>query len=58
MGGLFQLEDWIGQLTSFGHIPQIPVEDMTWMSIILLIVFAAVVTVVGFIGYNKRDIQG
>ncbi|UFT99329.1 ABC transporter permease [Radiobacillus kanasensis] len=57
MGGLFQFPEWVGQLTPFGHIPQIPVEDMTWMPIILLISFAAVVTVIGFIGYNRRDIE-
>ncbi|MDC3411940.1 ABC transporter permease [Terrihalobacillus insolitus] len=55
MGGLFQFSEWIGKLSPFGHIPQIPLEDMTWMPIIMLISIAAAVTVVGFIGYNRRD---
>lgn len=58
MGGIFQLSDWIGELTPFGHIPQIPVEDMTWIPILMLLAIAAVLTVVGFIGFNRRDIQG
>lgn len=57
-GGLFQLDDWITNLSPFGHIPQVPVEDMTWVPIIILVVIAAIVTVLGFIGYNKRDIEG
>lgn len=43
---------------SFGHVPQIPVEDMNWLSIGMLVVVAIVLTILGLIGYNKRDIEG
>ncbi|HAM81950.1 ABC transporter permease [Ornithinibacillus bavariensis] len=56
MGGLFQLPEWLSKLTPFGHIPQIQLEDMTWVPILILVTIAIVLTMVGFIGYNRRDI--
>lgn len=58
LGGLFQFPEWVGQLSPFGHIPQLPIEEMEYLPVIILIGIAVVLTVVGFIGYNKRDIEG
>ncbi|MFD2043300.1 ABC transporter permease [Ornithinibacillus salinisoli] len=58
LGGIFQLDEWVGNLSPFGHVPQLPVEDMTWMPIGILTIIAIVITVAGFVGYNKRDIEG
>ena len=58
LGGLLQFPEWLGNLTPFGQIPNIPVEDMDYMKVSILVVIAIVVTVVGFVGYNRRDIQG
>ncbi|MUK89239.1 ABC transporter permease [Ornithinibacillus sp. L9] len=58
LGGIFQLDDWVGQLSPFGHVPQLPVEDMTWMPIGILTLIAIVITAIGFVGYNRRDIHG
>ncbi|ASK61840.1 ABC transporter permease [Virgibacillus phasianinus] len=58
LGGLFQFPDWVGQISPFGYIPQIPVEEMKWLPITMLIGVAVVITALGFIGYNKRDIEG
>jgi len=57
LGGLFQFPDWVGNISPFGHIPQLPLDDMTWKPILMLIGISAVLTAVGFIGYNKRDIE-
>ncbi|MFC2947451.1 ABC transporter permease [Virgibacillus sediminis] len=57
-GGLFDLPDWLSKLSPYGHVPQLPVEDMAAMPVVLLIVSALVLAVAGFIGYNRRDIQG
>ena len=57
-GGLFQFSDWVSQISPFGHIPQLPVDDMNWMPIIVLICISAILIAVGFIGYNRRDIEG
>jgi ABC-2 type transport system permease protein len=58
LGGMLKFPDWMGNLSPFGHIPKIPVEEMDYMSVSFLTVAAIAVIVVGFIGYNKRDIEG
>ncbi|PAV28253.1 ABC transporter permease [Virgibacillus profundi] len=58
MGGLFQFPDWVGKFSPFGYIPQLPVESMEWLPIIILTIIAAFLMIIGFIGYNKRDIEG
>ncbi|WP_047985839.1 ABC transporter permease [Ornithinibacillus californiensis] len=58
MGALFQFPEWVGKLTPFGHIPQLPMDELTWMPMVLLTGIAAILTVIGVIGYNRRDIEG
>ena len=58
LGGLLQFPEWMGNLSPFGQVPQIPVEDMDFMKVIVLSTIAIVVTILGFIAYNKRDIHG
>jgi ABC-2 type transport system permease protein len=48
----------MGRLSPFGHIPKLPVEDFDFAKISLLVVLAAGLMLAGFIGYNKRDLQG
>jgi len=58
LGGMLKFPDWMGNLSPFGHIPKIPVEEMDYLSVSILTVVAIVITAVGFYGYNKRDIEG
>lgn len=58
LGGLLQFPEWMANLSPFGHVPQIPVEDMDFMKVMVLTVIAVVITIIGFIAYNKRDIHG
>ncbi|MBB6450945.1 ABC-2 type transport system permease protein [Geomicrobium halophilum] len=58
LGELFQFPEWAGQLSPYGYIPQLPVEDMNVMAVTLLVVVAVILMVVGLIGYSKRDIEG
>ncbi|WP_172370879.1 ABC transporter permease [Sporosarcina jiandibaonis] len=58
LGGLLQLPDWLGNLSPFGQIPNIPVEDMDYMKVSILVVIAMFAAVIGFVGYNRRDIEG
>ncbi len=57
LGSLFQLSDWASRITPLGHIPKLPVEEVAWMPLAILIIIAVAVTIIGFIGYNKRDIE-
>ncbi|MCH1626503.1 ABC transporter permease [Ferdinandcohnia quinoae] len=58
LGGMLKLPEWMGNISPFGQIPKLPVEDMDWMRFFILSVIAVVLTVIGFLGYNKRDIHG
>lgn len=58
LGGLLQFPEWLGNLSPYGHIPQLPVEEMDVMTVSVLTVMAMVLIVVGFFGYRKRDIHG
>ncbi|SDI03964.1 ABC-2 type transport system permease protein [Alteribacillus bidgolensis] len=50
LGGLFQFEDWVGNLSPYAHIPQIPVEDMDLMKVSILTMITIVLLAAGFIG--------
>ncbi|TWT02512.1 ABC transporter permease [Planomicrobium sp. CPCC 101079] len=56
LGGLFQFPEWVVQLSPFGHVPRIPIEDMNYLKLLLLTGGAAILAALGFAGYNKRDI--
>ncbi|TXL65107.1 ABC transporter permease [Cerasibacillus terrae] len=58
LGGLFDFPEWVGKLSPFGYIPQLPVEEMQWLPLVILTVIAFVLMIVGMVGYNKRDIDG
>lgn len=57
LGGLFDFPEWMAKLTPFGHIPQIPVEEMDYVKVSILTVIAIVMMIIGFIGYRKRDLE-
>ncbi|WP_067726648.1 ABC transporter permease [Oceanobacillus damuensis] len=58
LGDLLQFPEWMNNLSPFGHIPQIPVEEVDFIHVTILIGIAIGLTVAGFIGYNRRDITG
>lgn len=58
LGGLMQFPDWVGQLSPFGHIPQIPIEEASIVPLFLLCVVAAGLMFAGFIGFRNRDLEG
>ncbi|QNO14201.1 ABC transporter permease [Alkalicella caledoniensis] len=58
MGNLLQFPKWMGKLSPFGNVPQLPVDDFSLPKFLILTIIAIALTVLGGIGYNKRDIQG
>jgi len=48
---------WLQYTTPFGFVPQLPVDETNFLTLALLTVFAATVTVLGFLGYRRRDIN-
>jgi len=58
LGGLLDFPEWLRNLSPYGHIPELPVDDLNMVNIIILLIISIGLTILGFIGYNKRDIQG
>lgn len=58
LGGLFDFPEWLGKLSPYGHIPQLPVEEADIGQLLAVTSVAIVFIVLGFIGYRKRDIRG
>ncbi|MFD1037750.1 ABC transporter permease [Virgibacillus byunsanensis] len=58
MGSLFQFPEWVGKLSPFGYIPQLPIADMDFMQLSIMVIITALIMIFGFIAYNKRDIHG
>jgi len=48
---------WTENLTPFGWVPLLPVDEITLLPLLALTGIAALLTVLGFIGYRKRDIN-
>lgn len=58
IGNLLKLPEWVNKLTPFGHIPKVPLEKVSALTLIILTGIAVVLTFVGVRGYNERDIYG
>jgi ABC-2 type transport system permease protein len=56
LGLLLNLPDFLIMLAPYSHIPQIPVEPMSWLPLIVLTIISLVMIVIGVIGYRKRDL--
>lgn len=56
LGNLMQFPDWVGQLSPFGHVPQVPIEEATFMPLFLLSIIAVGLILISFVGFRKRDI--
>ncbi len=57
LGGLLDPPGWVLGLSPFEHLPFVPVEDLAVMPIVLLTLLAVALTVVGLIGFRRRDLS-
>lgn len=55
LGELLGLPQWTRNLSPFEHVPQMPVDGVDWVPLALLTLLAAAATVVGLIGFRRRD---
>ncbi|MCM3716364.1 ABC transporter permease [Alkalihalobacillus oceani] len=57
-GELFQFPSWLMQLTPFGHVPQLPMDEFNYAPAGVLLLVATGLFALAFLGYRRRDIQG
>jgi len=48
---------WMEYLSPFGWIPLLPMEEITFLPLVILTLIAAVLTIAGFFFYRNRDIN-
>ncbi|MFD0662977.1 ABC transporter permease [Thermocatellispora tengchongensis] len=56
-GTILQFPEWMNNLSPFGHIPRLPVEDFTWTPLLILTAIAAGLVAVGLYGFRRRDLE-
>lgn len=54
--GLFNLPQWVDDLSPFTHVPLVPVEPMRWLPMIVMLCVSAVFVVVGWLAFRRRDV--
>lgn len=54
---ILKFPKWLRGLSVFYYIPQVPVEEIKWLPLLILLMIACVFSTAGFIGYNKRDLR-
>ncbi len=58
LGKLLQFPIWAQRLSPFGSIPQLPLDPIRWPTLLLLTAIAALLSLAGFAGLKRRDMQG
>ena len=48
---------WIIDISPFGHVAQYPMEEISWVSLAVLTGIAVALTLLGFIGFRRRDVK-
>lgn len=56
-GELFDFPSWVSGLSAFHFVPEIPIESWSWPSVFGLTTLAIILSVIGFIGFRRRDID-
>lgn len=55
---LFDMPEWLMGISPYYHIPAMPVDEWSWGIFLTLTAVAVVLSIVGLIGYKRRDITG
>jgi ABC-2 type transport system permease protein len=55
--GFLGLPDWTFDLSPFGHVPALPAAEMSWPPLLVLSAITAVLTVLGLVGFRRRDLD-
>jgi len=56
-GDLFQLPQWLQDVSPFEHLPMVPAEDFAWGPVIGVAAVAALLSVAGQVAFRRRDVH-
>jgi len=49
--------EWMAKITPYGWVPQLPMEEINWLTMAVLVAIAIALTVVGLKFYRQRDVN-
>jgi len=49
--------EWLANLTPFGWVPQLPMDEISWLGMVLMTMVGVGLAAAGLFFYNKRDIN-
>jgi ABC-2 type transport system permease protein len=55
-GPLFELDQWVMNLSPYGHVPRLPGSELTAAPLIWLTLLAAGLLTAGLVGFRRRDV--
>ncbi|MFC4857780.1 ABC transporter permease [Actinophytocola glycyrrhizae] len=57
LGQILQFPNWMNNLSPFGHIPQLPVDDLDIVPLLVLTALAAALAVGGLLAFREREVN-
>lgn len=57
LGQILQFPQWMSNLSPFGHVPQLPAEELRLAPLIVLVAITAALLAIGFAGLRRRDLE-
>jgi ABC-2 type transport system permease protein len=57
LGQLLQLPQWTNNISPFGHIPQLPADELTATPLLVLTVLAAALVIGGLLAFREREVN-
>jgi len=57
MGDLLSLPDWAMDASPYTHVPQVPMETLTWPALLVLTAITLALGAVGLWGVRRRDLR-
>ena len=56
LGALFELPQWVLNVSPFTHVPAVPAEQLEWLPLLVLLAVAAGLTTIGLVALRRRDL--
>lgn len=57
LGEILKFPDILSDLSPFGHVPQLPAQDMSWPPLLVLTAIAVGLVWLGLVGFRRRDLE-
>lgn len=57
LGGMLKLEQWTQKISPYGNVPNILIDNINYNTIFIMVLIFISLTTVGYVGYNRRDLQ-